>query len=195
MPSTLVYSVLQNGQKIFVRDESLLSRLYLLISLSAEDFRYFVSDFIKIRERSNYLNEIDKDRLSKMVAFLEKELEDFEKFRDIGQVVYLSDISTKRNMERWVENIVNSSIDMAKIIMASEKKQIPETYRLIIENLATVDGFDQKVALSLASFSKMRNLLAHEYLDIRFSQMKKFAEQSEASYKYLVDFVKNFIKK
>ncbi len=132
MPSTLVYSVLQNGQKIFVRDESLLSRLYLLISLSAEDFRYFVSDFIKIRERSNYLNEIDKDRLSKMVAFLEKELEDFEKFRDIGQVVYLSDISTKRNMERWVENIVNSSIDMAKIIMASEKKQIPETYRLSI---------------------------------------------------------------
>ena len=81
VPSTLVYSVLQNGQKIFARNEDLLSRLYLSTSLSAEDFRYFVSDFIKIKERSNSLNEIDKDRLSRIAVFLEKEIEDFDKFK------------------------------------------------------------------------------------------------------------------
>lgn len=194
-PVTLVYSVLQNGQKIFARDENLLSRLYLSISLIAEDFRYFVSDFIKIRERSHSLNEIDKDRLSRMVVFLEKEIEDFEKFRKIDQATYISDTSLKRNIERWVENIVNSSIDTAKIILASEKKQIPETYRLIIENLGTVGNFDPGVATNLSNFSKMRNILAHEYLDIRFSQIKKFTEQSEESYKYLIDFIKKFINK
>jgi len=192
-PVTLFYSVLQNGQKIFARDENLLSRLYLSISLSAEDFRYFVSDFLKIRERSNSLNEIDRDRLSRMTVFLEKELEDFEKFKKIDQIVYMSDTDIKRNLERWVENIVNSSIDMAKIILASEIKQIPETYRLIIENLGVVDGFDQSVATALSGFSKMRNILAHEYLDIRFAQIKKFLDESEESYKYLVDFVKKFI--
>lgn len=193
VPSTLVYSILQNGQKIFARDENLLSRLYLSISLSAEDFRYFVSDFIKIRERSNSLNEIDKDRLSRMMVFLEKEIEDFEKFKKVDQTAYASDISTKRNIERWAENIVNSSIDIAKIILASEKKQIPETYRLIIENLGTVQDFDQKIAASLSNFSKMRNILAHEYLDIRFPQIKKFTEESEESYKYLINFIKKFI--
>lgn len=194
-PSTLVYSILQNGQKIFSRDENLLSRLYLSISSLAEDFRYFVSDFIKIRERSNSLSEIDKDRLSRMIIFLEKEMEDFEKFKKVDQKIYMSDNLIKRNIERWVENIVNSSIDIAKIILASEKKQIPETYRLIIENLGTVQGFDQKIATSISNFSKMRNILAHEYLDIRFTQIKKFTEQSEESYKYLIDFVKKFIKK
>jgi len=84
---------------------------------------------------------------------------------------------------------------MAKIILASEKKQIPETYRLIIENLGTVQDFDQAVATSLSNFSRMRNILAHEYLDIRFAQIKKFTEQSEKSYKYLIDFVKKFINK
>ncbi|KKQ19033.1 MAG: hypothetical protein US33_C0039G0003 [Parcubacteria group bacterium GW2011_GWC1_36_9] len=195
VPSTLVYSVLQNGQKIFARNEDLLSRLYLSTSLSAEDFRYFVSDFIKIKERSNSLNEIDKDRLSRIAVFLEKEIEDFDKFKKVNQISYTSDNSIKRNMERWVENIVNSSIDMAKIILASEKKQIPETYRLIIENLGTVQDFDQAVATSLSNFSRMRNILAHEYLDIRFAQIKKFTEQSEKSYKYLIDFVKKFINK
>lgn len=194
-PSTLVYSVLQNGQKIFAKDEDFLSRMYLSISLLAEDFRSFVSDFVKIRERSNSLNEIDKNRLYRIVVFLEKEIEDFEKFKKIDQVAYMSDNSIKRNIERWVENIVNSSIDIAKIILASEKKQIPETYRLIIENLGTIDDFEPAIATSLASFSKMRNLLAHEYLDIRFAQIKKFAEQSEESYKYMVDFVKKFVNK
>jgi len=194
-PSTLMYSVLQNGQKIFVRDENLLSRLYLSISLLAEDFRYFVSDFIKIRERSNSLNEIDKDRLSRMAIFLEKEMEDFEKFKKITQTVYMSNVDTKRSIERWVENIVNSSIDIAKIILASEKKPIPETYRLIIENLGTVGDFNQEIATALSNFSKMRNILAHEYLDIRFAQIKKFTEESEEAYKYLVDFVKKFVNK
>lgn len=192
-PSTLFYSVLQNGQKIFARDENLISRLYLTISLAAEDFRYFVSDFMRIRERSNSLNEIDRDRLSRMLVFLEREVEDFEKFKKIDQVVYMHNIDIKRNIERWLENIVDSSIDIAKIILASEKKQIPETYRLIIENLGIVENFNQSIATALADFSKMRNLLAHEYLDIRFAQIKKFTEESEEAYKYLIEFVKKFI--
>jgi uncharacterized protein YutE (UPF0331/DUF86 family)/predicted nucleotidyltransferase len=194
-PSTLMYSVMQNGQKIFARDENLLSRLFLSVSLAAEDFRYFIADFVKIRERSNSLNEIDKGRLNNMLVFLEKEADDFKEFKNIDQIVYMSNSSVKRNTERWVENMVNSSIDIAKIILASEKKYIPETYRLILENLATIDDFDPSIAISLAGFSKMRNLLAHEYLDIRFAQIKKFTEQSEESYKYLINFVKDFIAK
>ncbi len=52
-PSTLFFAVLHTGQKIFVRDERLISNLYLVISGIAEDFRYFIKDFIKIRDRSN----------------------------------------------------------------------------------------------------------------------------------------------
>lgn len=193
-PSTLLYSVLHTGQKIFARDERFLSRLYLAISSAAEDFRDFVKDFIKIRERSHSLNEIDKERLIRAVSFLSQEIAEFDAFRKVDQFQYQRDISIKRNIERWAENIVNVSIDIAKIILASEKMPVPETYRLILEQLGTIEGFDQKIASSLASFSKMRNILAHEYLDLRFAQLNKFVLNSELAYKYLVSFTKKLIE-
>lgn len=192
-PSTLLYSVLHNGQKIFVRDEKFLSRLFLAVSSAAEDFRDFIKDFVKIRERSNSLNEIDKERLIRAVSFLEQEVSEFDTFKKVDQLQYQRDVSVKRNIERWAENIVNASIDIAKIILASEKKQIPETYRLILEQLGTVHEFDQKIATELASFSKMRNILAHQYLDLRFVQLKKFTDNSESVYKYLTTFTKEFV--
>lgn len=194
-PSTLLYAVLQNGQKIFARDENFLSRLFLAISAAAEDFRDFLKDFVVIRERSNSLNEIDKERLVRAVSFLEQEVSEFEAFKKVDQLQYQREVSVKRNMERWAENIVNASIDIAKIILASEKKQMPETYRLILEQLGTITGFDHRVATELASFSKMRNILAHQYLDLRFAQLKKFAENSESSYKYLILFTKEFVSR
>ena len=193
-PSTLFYAVLQKGQKIFTRDERLLSRLYLAISSAAEDFRDFVSDFVEIRERSNSLNEIDKERLKRTLSFLEQEVSEFDIFKKIDQIQYQRDIAMKRNMERWAENIVNSSIDIAKTILASEKISIPETYRLILEKLGSVEGFDQDVAFNLSSVSKMRNILAHEYLDLRFAQLHKFAINSEAGFKYLISFTKKMIE-
>ena len=193
-PATLFYSVLKTGEKIFSRDENLLSRLYLCVSMAAEDFRYFVSDFVKIKARSNSLSDIDKDRLIRMVDFLEMELNDFEKFKKVDQIQYTEDITTKRNIERWVENIVNSSVDIAKIIIASEKRHIPDTYKSIVLSLGTIEGFDPDIAFALSEFSKMRNMLAHEYLDIRFVQIKEFIKKSESAYKYLVDFIKNYIK-
>ncbi len=41
----------------------------------------------------------------------------------------------------------------------------------------------------------MRNLLAHEYLDIRYAMLKKFVDESEPTYGYLIQFTKNILNK
>jgi len=61
-----------------------------------------------------------------------------------------------------------------------------------LAGLASLKGFEEERAESLAGFAKIRNILAHEYLDIRFSNLKRFAENSEADYRYLADFTKKF---
>jgi len=193
-PSTLFYSVLNTGQKIFARDERLLQRLYLALGPAAEDFREFVNDFVKIKERSNSLSEVDRERILRAASFLDQEILEFEAFEKVSQEEYQNNLPTKRNIERWAENIVNASIDIAKIVLASEKRQIPETYRLILEQLGSIKNFDTNIASDLASYSKMRNLLAHEYLDIRFAQLQKFASQAKPAYVYLSDFVKKFLE-
>ena len=56
-------------------------------------------------------------------------------------------------------------------------------------------NFKPETARELASFSKLRNILAHEYLDIRFEQIKKFVYESESSYLELLSYVKQRLAK
>ncbi len=191
--STVAYDAIERGVPIFVRDTKLLTRFYLSVSMAADDMREFSADFSAIRARSRSLIAVDKDRLLRIAAFLETELDYFGVFKKVTQTEYQRDISMKRNMERWAENIVNASIDGAKILLASEKKPIPETYRTILADLTALPGFEHTRAEELAQFAKMRNLLAHEYLDIRFNQLKKFAAEGEETYRYLVGYIRQKI--
>lgn len=86
----------------------------------------------------------NKVRLIKHLTFLEKELEDWESFKSLSWEEYNKDRSKRRNIERWIENIVNSSIDIAKIILVSENIPLPETYKEIVASLPLIPGFDKE---------------------------------------------------
>lgn len=190
-PSGLASEILRTGQPIIIKDKNLYWRFSATADSGAEDFRAITKDWWAIRERSQSLSEEDKRRLIRLVDFLQNELSEINKFRDISQKEYQFDNDFRRNIERWVENIVNSSIDVAKILLASEKKQLSETYAELLRDLSALEGFDESVAQTLGEFAKLRNLLAHEYLDIRFSKIKKFLESAERVYGYLLNFAKN----
>ena len=189
-PATVAFAVIQEGEPLIIKDYALYLRFFLAISSAAEYFRDFTRDFWEIKQRSASLNEIDRERLIRTVDFLEAELADYPKFIGLTQKAYESDAALRRNLERWAENIVNSSIDAAKIILASEKKKIPQTYREVLQELSLLKDFNPATAEKLAQFAKLRNILAHEYLDIRFNQLKKFVAESEPLYRELADFIK-----
>lgn len=192
-PATIAFAVIHEGEPLVIKDYALYLRFFLAISSAAEYFRDFTRDFWEIKQRSASLNEIDRERLIRIVDFLEEELADYLKFSGLTQKIYESDTAMRRNLERWAENIVNSSIDAAKIIMASEKKKIPQTYREILQELSLLKDFNPATAEKLAQFAKLRNILAHEYLDIRFNQLKKFVVESEPLYRELAGFIKRFL--
>ncbi|MEK7586326.1 MAG: HepT-like ribonuclease domain-containing protein [Patescibacteria group bacterium] len=196
-PATIAFAVLHEGQLLSLNYPSLWTGFYLTISEVAESFRAFSFNFMQIRERSHSLSEIDRNRLVRLLTFLDHELADVKKFQNLDQLAYQNEVdrTLKRNVERWAETLVNASIDCAKIILASEKKMIPETYREVLENLTQINNFDQKIASQLGEFAKLRNTLAHEYLDLRFAQLQKFVLGAEPVYRYLVEFIRNFIKK
>jgi len=62
-------------------------------------------------------------RLTRLLDFLENELKDYKKFESLSWEDYNKDRSKRRDVERWVENIVNSSIDIAKIILKQKRKE------------------------------------------------------------------------
>lgn len=73
--------------------------------------------------------------------------------------------------------------------------RIPQTYREMLAELSMIEGFDDDTAEKLAAFSKLKNILAHEYLDIRFNQIRRFIDAAEPAYTALLSFVQGLLKK
>ena len=136
-----------------------------------------------------------KARLVKHIAFLEEEIEDYVLFRQVTWNDYRANRSTRRDMERWIENIISSSIDMAKIILSSEGISLSDTYREVVLSLSLVKGFDSEEAGELSKWVRFRNIISHEYLDIRWTSIKRFIAETEPLYNSFLNNVKKYVKK
>src|SRR3989338_1625326 len=193
-PATLADSIIREGEPIIIKNQKLYLDFFLAITSTAVDFREFVKDFWEIKQRSSSLSEQDKERLIRTCDFLETEIKDKDKFKELDQKTYEINPDIRRNAERWAENIVNASIDAAKILLASNKAKIPQTYKEIIEKLPIILNFDKNIALNIAEFTRLRNVLAHEYLDMRFNQIKKFIDTMEPLYDYFISYAVKILR-
>ncbi|OGL45127.1 MAG: hypothetical protein A2W05_05150 [Candidatus Schekmanbacteria bacterium RBG_16_38_10] len=136
-----------------------------------------------------------KVRLIKHITFLENELKDYEVFKSLSWEEYNKERDKRRNVERWIENIINSSVDIAKIILASEGLLLPDTYKEIVVSLSLVSGFDKENMASLSEWVKLRNIISHEYLDIRWASIKNFIEKSKPLFKNFLDRVREYLER
>jgi len=132
-----------------------------------------------------------KVRLIKHITFLADELEDFDIFRSLSWEEYSRERAKRRNVERWIENIINALIDISKIILVSEDASLPDTYRELVASMSLIPGFRKENMETLSEWVRFRNIIAHEYLDIRWASIKKFIQEAEP---LVTDFVKEVKK-
>lgn len=191
-PARIVYSAVCEGEVLAINNRKLYLRVLLASGSLFDEYADFTESYLTIKARSRSISEIDKDRLMRIIDFLETELGDSSQFQNISYQIYIDDSAMRRNLERWIENLVNTSIDAAKIIVASKKQHIPQTYRESIERLKTMPGFQDNNIDALARNTTLRNVLAHEYIDIRFTRIKKFLETAEEDYKEFIKVLKRF---
>jgi uncharacterized protein YutE (UPF0331/DUF86 family) len=141
------------------------------------------------------LKEEIKPRLIKHITFLENELKDYGTFKPLSWEEYNKERDKRRNAERWAENIVNSSIDITKIILSSENLLLKDTYKETVISLSLVSGFDKKDINAISEWVKLRNIIVHEYLDIRWASIKKFIHETEPLYIRFLKEVKEYLNK
>lgn len=133
-------------------------------------------------------------RLIKHITFLETELKDYDFFNTLTWKEYNEDRNKRRNVERWIENIINSSIDIAKLILTSENHSLPDTYRDIIKNLSLISHFSQDEMDRLSKWVNLRNIISHEYIDIRWTSIQKFISESKPFYENFLTKVKKYLQ-
>lgn len=134
-----------------------------------------------------------KYRLIKHISFLENELKDYDLFTSLTWNEYDQERSKRRDVERWVENIINSSIDISRIILASEEVKPPDTYRELITSISCISNFKDIDLKKLSGWVKLRNIIGHEYLDIRWSSIKEFIVESKPLYEDFLKKVKEYL--
>ena len=88
------------------------------------------------------------------------------------------------------------SIDITEIVLASQKIRLPEKYKEILKSLSFLKDFDKNTAEKLGRLAGLRNMITHEYLDVRWQRIEGFIKTSQPLYEYLIDFIKkNFLSK
>lgn len=190
-PPLLASRIVREGIPLVIKDRKLYWDFFLRVTEQAEFFLQFFDDYYKIYQRAESLSEVDRARLEKIIIFLENSIKEFPEFEKLVFKEYQKDIFKRRNVERWIENIMNSVLDISKLILAGEKKEIPETYRKIILEMALELNFNEDMQRNLSRWIGLRNILAHEYLDIRWQRIEDFLQKGRP---YLEEFLRSIKK-
>jgi len=190
----LVYNVLRSGRPLIIKDRKLYLDLLCKVSYEAIDWWDFVSDFWRITQRARSLPPEEKSRLLEYLRFLESEFSEIEQIKKFTWNDYLQDSFKRKVAERWVENLVMSALDIAKVLLASEKKQIPQTYKDTLKIFAAT-YIDTAFAERFSEFALLRNILVHEYLDIKWKRIRNFIEQAEILYPIFIKKIKEIVTK
>lgn len=192
-PASLVSNVLKTGISLAIKDRNLFWDIYLTKTLEAEDFYEFAKSYLDIYHRSTSLIPEDKTRLIERIQFLESEFKEIDHFKNLTFEEYQQDKVKRRNMERWADNIINATIDIAKIILASEKKEMPRTYQDSLLKFGLLISLIKKEAEKFSTFARLRNILAHEYLDILYKTITNFIRDSRPLYEKIFKFLSSYI--
>ena len=119
-----------------------------------------------------------KEDIVRRIDFIRIQLEDLEKFKSLDWEKYQKDRDVQRNVERLVENVANAVIDISKILLVGEDIEMPNSYKDIIIKLGLMDILEQELASKIAGYAALRNVLAHQYLDLRWDKIKKFIKEA-----------------
>ena len=179
-PATVCAAALTTGRIALVRDRAFYTRYLLAVTSVAAGFLQTEREYRAIRSRSRSLSPVDRSRLERIADFIDTEMEDRARFEGITHHRFRSDRDLRRNVERWVEMLINATIDVGKIVLAASGRPVPYTYGQLLADLEAVPGFTA-LAGRLQSLAAVRNLLAHEYLDLRFGRIARFVDEGAAA--------------
>lgn len=192
-PATIAESAL-DGLPLVMKDRGLWLEFMLRISQESEDFRRTTREYAEIYWRSTSLTEKDADALERRLVFLDSERKDLSSFISFSWIDYQKNAERRRSLERLIENLINAAIDISKIILASEKRSIPKTYKEMLSQVGIVSHFSADVSEKLSRWAELRNILSHEYLDIRWKQISDFLEHAPAIFEAFIKSAREFAK-
>jgi uncharacterized protein YutE (UPF0331/DUF86 family) len=109
---------------------------------------------------------VDHNVFERRLRKLEELLGELRSLAKLDRETYLADSVSKTLAERWLQLLVECSLDIAHHLIADFGWPSPSTYRETFQILAEHGVLKPELAKSLEGWAGFRNVLVHLYLDI-----------------------------
>ena len=106
---------------------------------------------------------VDKMLILRKIAELEEYLKQTKEYSEITVADYSGDWKTQRIVERTLQMIIETCLDIAAHLISDKGYRVPEnyadTFRVLYEN----DVLEEALFETMADAAKFRNIIVHHY--------------------------------
>ncbi|MBC8413871.1 MAG: DUF86 domain-containing protein [Nitrospira sp.] len=109
---------------------------------------------------------VDKNITGRKLADIDTYLKQLSEFTTITVEQYKQDWKTQRIVERTLQMLIETCIDIANHIVSDDKLRVPESYsdtfKVLMENKFITESLSEKMIKA----AKFRNVVVHQYDNI-----------------------------
>ncbi|BBO81333.1 hypothetical protein DSCO28_18990 [Desulfosarcina ovata subsp. sediminis] len=106
---------------------------------------------------------VDENIILRKLSELEAYTSQIQDFRSISVDDYKNDWKSQRIIERTLQMMVESCVDIAGHIISDKKYRIPESYADAFIVLRENGIVDNKICRTMEQIAKFRNVIVHHY--------------------------------
>lgn len=106
---------------------------------------------------------VDKNLILRKISELEKYLEQLKEFSAITLDEYKSDWKTQRIIERTLQIMIETCVDIANHIIADNNMRPPTSYADTFKVLSEKSVLNNELSDIMSRMTKFRNIVVHQY--------------------------------
>lgn len=129
------------------------------------------------------------------LGFIGKNLQKLKRFETMTLAEYLDNSDLQIISERLLEVIIQTSIDINKHLLTQGYQISSITYKESFQQLGDYEILPRKLAEELSSAASLRNVLAHQYLDIDYTQLFIYIQKVLVFYPIYVQQITQYLDK
>ncbi|MBN2372723.1 DUF86 domain-containing protein [bacterium] len=136
---------------------------------------------------------VDKNLILRKISALDEYLKQINEYTDLSLKAYASDWKVQRIVERTLQMMIETCMDISGHIISDEKLRIPETYADMFNILAENKILHKSQLTAFDKMAKFRNIIVHNYekidpeivIGIRKKNLNDFVDFKAAIIGYL----------
>jgi uncharacterized protein YutE (UPF0331/DUF86 family) len=137
---------------------------------------------------------VDKSLILRKLSTLDEYLKQITEYANISSKDYAADWKIQRIVERTLQMMIETCLDVSGHIISNEKFRVPETYADMFRILIQNDILKESQLEAFEKIAKFRNIIVHDYekidAEIVLGILQKNLNDFEGFKEAIIDYLK-----